>query len=115
MFDLAMCAAMPLVDHPYVDINHLQALKELLKYAAEGTTADVIETQHLGSSRKGDADEKKKKSPPLTTQPVSVTDNHPTVGVPAPRSETANMAHARATVARGSQRSPRRSSKGGGR
>jgi hypothetical protein len=115
MFDLAMCAAMPLVDHPYVDIKHLQALKELLKHAAEEATADVIETQHLSSSRKGDADEEKKKSPPLSTQSVSVTDNHPTVGVSAPRSETASMASACATVARGSQRSPRRSSEGGGR
>jgi uncharacterized protein YndB with AHSA1/START domain len=113
MFDLAMCSAMPLVDHSYVDIKHLQALKELLKHAAEEATADVIETQHLSSSRKGDADEEKKKSPPLSTQSVSVTDNHPTVGVSAPRSETASMASACATVARGSQRSPRRSSEGG--
>jgi hypothetical protein len=115
MFDLATCAAMPLVDHPYVDIKHLQALKELLKYAAEETTADVIETQHLSSPRKGDADEEKKKLPPFSTQPVSVTDNYPTVGVSASRSETTSMDHARAAVARGSQRSPRRSSKGGGR
>ena len=62
MFDLATCATMPLVDHPYVGIKHLQALKELLKSAAEGTDADVIETQHLDLSRKGDADEKKEKT-----------------------------------------------------
>jgi hypothetical protein len=115
MFDLATCAAMPLVDHPYVGIKHLQALKELLKSAAEGTAADVIETQHLDSSRKGDADEKKEKTPPPTTQPVSVPDNHAALGIPAPRSATASLASARATAARGSQRSPRPSSKGGGR
>lgn len=115
MFDPGACAAMPLVDHPYVGIKHLQALKELLKCAAGVAAADVIETQHLDSSRKGDAGEKKKKRPSLTTQPVSVTDNHTALGTPAPRDTTASLAPARATAARGPQRSPRRSSKGGGR
>jgi len=115
MFDLATCATMPLVDHPYVGIKHLQALKELLKSAAEGTAADVIETQHLDLSRKGDADEKKEKTPTLTTQPVSGLDYDAALGIPAPGSATASLASARANVARGSQRSPRRSSKGGGR
>jgi hypothetical protein len=115
MFDLATCATMPLVDHPYVGIKHLQALKELLKSAAEGTAADVIETQHLDLSRKGDADEKKEKTLPLTTQPVSGPDDHAALGIPSPRGATASLASARATTARGSQRSPRRSSKGGGR
>ena len=61
------------------------------------------------------APEKKEKTPPLTTQPVSVPDNHAALGIPAPRSATASLASARATTARGSQRSPRRSSEGGGR
>src|SRR5262245_66489584 len=85
MFDLATCMSMPLVDHPYVGIKHLQALKELLKAAAEGTAADMIRTQHLGSLRKGDADEKKKKTPPSTTQPVSGANNHAALGHAAPR------------------------------
>ena len=76
MFDLATCATMPLVDHPYVGIKHLQALKELLKSAAEGTAADVIETQHLDLSRKGDADEKKENTTPHATRSVSIADSH---------------------------------------
>jgi hypothetical protein len=58
MFDRATCAAMPLADHPSVGVNHLRALSELLKSAAGTKGENLIETQHLDSSRKGDADEK---------------------------------------------------------
>jgi hypothetical protein len=66
MFDRAACAAMPLADHPAVGIKHLRALREMLTYAAGTRVEDVIETQHLDSSRKGDAHEKKEKTSPHT-------------------------------------------------
>ena len=115
MFDPATCAAMPLVDHPYVGLKHLQALKELLKSLAGEAAIDVIETQRLYSSGKGDADEKEEELPSLATQPVSATDSRSALGIPAPRSATASPAPARAAAARCSQQSPRRSSKGGAR
>src|SRR5262245_33547774 len=55
MFDRATCAAMPLADHPTVGIKHLRALRDLLISAAGTRDENLIETQHLDSSRKGDA------------------------------------------------------------
>jgi hypothetical protein len=76
---------MPLANHPSVGVNHLRALSELLKSAAGTKAENLIETQHLDSSRKGDADEKKENTTPHATRSVSITDSHTALADPAPR------------------------------
>ena len=115
MFDRAACAAMPLADHPTVGIKHLRALRDLLTSAAGTRDENLIETQHLDSSRKGDADEKKEKTSPHTTQSVSVTSDHADLAVTAPRSATESLGPAGAIVSRGSRRSRPLPKKGGRR
>src|SRR5262249_42199227 len=115
MFDRATCAAMPLADHPTVGIKHLRALRDLLTSAAGRRDENFIEKQHLYLSRKGDADEKKKKKSPQGTQYVSFTKNYTPPAVTAPRSATESLAPARAIVSRGSRRSLPLPRKGGRR
>jgi len=115
MFDRVTCAAMPLADHPTVGIKHLRALRDLLTSAAGTRNENLIETQHLDSSRKGDADEKKEKTSTHATQSVSVTSDHADLAVTAPRSATESLAPARAIVSRGSRPSRTLPRKGGRR
>jgi hypothetical protein len=115
MFDRATCAAMPLADHPSVGVNHLRALSELLKSAAGTKDENLIETQHLDSSRKGDADEKKENTTPHATRSVSITDSHTAVADPAPRRAAESLGAARTNVPRGSRRSSSLPRKGGRR
>src|SRR5262249_21395160 len=91
---------------PSVGIKHLRALRELLKCAAGTKGEDLIEMQHLDSSREGDADEKKEKTSPHATQSVSVTSGHAALAASAPRSATESLGPARATVARRDGLSP---------
>ena len=115
MLDRATCAAMPFADCPTVGVKHLRALRDLLTSAAGTRNENLIETQHLDSSRKGDADEKKEKTSPHATQSVSVTSDHADLAVTAPRSATESSAPARAIVSRGSRRSRPLPRKGGRR
>ena len=113
MFDRATCAAMPLADHPSVGVNHLRALGELLKSATGTKGENLIETRHLDSSRKGDADEKKENATPHATRSVSITDSHTALVDPAPRRAAESSGAACRTVPRGSRRSSSLPRKGG--
>jgi hypothetical protein len=115
MFDRAICAAMPLADHPLVGIKHLRALRELLTCTAGTSDEDLIETQHLDSSRKGDADEKKEKTSPHATRSVSASSGHADLGTLATQSATESVDPARAIVSRDARRSRLLPRKGGGR
>ena len=113
MFDRVTCATMSLAVHPTVGIKHLRALRDLLTSAAGTRKENLIERQHLDSSRKGDADEKKVKTPPHATESVSVSSGHADVAGFAARSATESLDPAGATVARGSRRSRSLPRKGG--
>ena len=115
MFDRATCAAMPLADHPSVGVNHLRALSELLKAAVGTKGENLIETQHLDSSRKGDADEKKENTTPHATRSVSIADSHTALADSAPRCAAESSGAACRTVPRGSRRSSSLPRKGGRR
>jgi hypothetical protein len=88
MLDRAICAALPLADHPSVGIKHLRALRELFTCMTGTSGEDLIETQHLGSSRKEDADEKKEETSPHATRSVSASSGHSDVATLATRGAT---------------------------
>jgi hypothetical protein len=115
MFDRATCAAMSLAEHPSVGVTHLQALKQLLPGAAGTGRQNLIETQHLDSSRKGDADEEKENATPHPTRPISTTSGHADLVDPPPRSAAESSEPARATVSRDPRLSRPLPKKGGGR
>jgi hypothetical protein len=114
MLDRATCAAMSLADCPTVGIKHLRALRDLLTSAAGMRDETLIETQHLDSPRKGDADEKKEKTSTHATESVSISSGHAALAASATRSATESSGPARATVSRGSRRSRPLPRKGGG-
>ncbi len=113
MFDRATCAVMCLSTHPFVSITHLLALKELLTCAARASGEGVIENQHLDSSRKGDADEKRENIQPHATQPVSAARANAGMAAPPSGSATESLAPSASTVSPSSLRSPLLPEKGG--
>jgi hypothetical protein len=113
MFDRASCAVMRLSEHPYVSAKQLYALTTLLKYAAGTTGEGVIESQHLGSLEKGDADEEREKVQQPATQPVSDAGGYANLADPAPRSARESLVASGSVASRGSLSSPPLSGKGG--
>jgi hypothetical protein len=93
----------------------LRALSELLKAAVGTKGENLIETQHLDSSRKGDADEKKENTTPHATRSVSIADSHTALADSAPRCAAESSGAACRTVPRGSRRSSSLPRKGGRR
>jgi len=115
MFDRVICAALPLADHPSVGIKHLRALRELLTCTTRTSGEDLVETQHLDSLRKGDADEKEEKTSPHATRSVSASGGRANLATLAARSAAESVGPARATISRGARRSRPLPKKGGKR